>query len=304
MGGATEGADGPDGELEPAGTSIPRVALAGVAGVVVTVLATVLLAVTSPWLLPVAVVGGTAVAGYLARVGRLGATLLGALVMAAVGTATLAALWLVTTADPPRTGGASLGLVVGFLFVAFFVLVGMVLGGLGGLTGAVARQRRAATDAPAGDGATAAEGGAAHVDRDPGRPAPAAARGAGPTADSTTPGEASPGREGTSTSNVVVGAGLALATCFVPFAPAGAGFVTGYLEAAGPRHGAATGAVAGLVATVLLLGGLLLFAVLPLNIFRPFIFQYFPGLTVVLGGYVAGLAAIGGAFGGSLSSEA
>jgi len=293
MGGTTTGAD--DGR-DTAGTSISRVALATIAGLVVTVIATVLLAVASPWLLPIAALLGAAVAGYLARVGRLGGTLLGACVVATVGAATLAGFWLVVTADPPRPGGAGLGLVVGFLFLAFFVLVGLVLGGLGGLTGTVVRTRRTRPATPENDGSSTAEGSAATVDRDPGAPDPAVET-------ATVPDQpASSGRTAT-TSRVFVGAGLALATCFVPFAVVATGAAVGYLEAAGPKRGAVTAALAGLLATVLLLAGLLLFALLPLNILRPFIFEYFPQLTLVLGAYFVGCCAAGGAVAGALSKD-
>lgn len=299
MAGSQWGEDANEGATGDRDTSIARLALAFVTGVVVTVIATILIAVFSPWLLPVGAVVGAGVAGYLGRVGRVGGTVLGALVMAAVGTATLAGFWLVATADPPRTGGAGLGLVVGFLFVALFVLFGVVLGGLGGLTGAVARHRRATADAPAGDGATAASGRPSRSTEDPGQPEPL------DDPDRPDPVDAADGsvrQDGWSFSNVLVGAGLALVTIVIPFAPVAAGFVTGYLEAAGRKRGAVTGAGAGVAATALVVGGLLLFAVLPMNVLRPFIFEYLVEIVVVLGAYLVGLAALGGAFGGSMAS--
>lgn len=293
--------DGPGGagtaDAAPgSGEPVLRVTLAFVAGVVVAVIAAVLLAAVSLWLLPMGAVAGAGVAGYLGRVGRVGGTLLGAVVMAALGAAALAVFWLVATADPPRTGGAGLGLIVGFLFLALFALFGVVLGGLGGLTGVVARRRRATADAAGGDTATPPASHRPQDRRDPGRPEPA-----DDSADAlVATSDVRPGVE-SSVTTVLVGSGLAVATCFVPFAPVAAGTAVGYLEAAGPKRGAVVAAGAGLAATVLVLGGLLLFALLPLNILRPFILEYFPQVTVLLGVYFAGLGAIGGAFGGSMA---
>lgn len=52
-------------------TSVTRLTLSFLAGIVATVLSTVLLAAVQPWLLPLGAVAGAAVAGYSARVGRL-----------------------------------------------------------------------------------------------------------------------------------------------------------------------------------------------------------------------------------------
>lgn len=292
------------------GTAVPRVIAGFAAGVAVTVLATVLFAVFTPMFLPVAPVVGAGVAGYLARVGRVGGALLGAMVLAAVGTAALAGFWLVATADMPATGGAGVGLVVAFLFVALFGLFGVVLGGLGGLTGVVLRERRHRPDAPAhGDTPSThvrsvdADGDPARPDRNPGGPdAAPPATDAGATHPPAPPADTADHGSTTRATHVLVGSGIAVATCIVPLAPVAAGFATGYLEADGARRGAVSGGLAGVVATGLLVGGLLLFASVPVNVFAPFIFEFLPELVVILAGYFVVLTAAGGAFGGSVAS--
>lgn len=52
-------------------------------------------------------------------------------------------------------------------------------------------------------------------------------------------------------------------------------------------------------AALLLLGGLLLFALVPLNLLRPFIFEFLPQIVAFLGVYFVGCCALGGAGGGA-----
>lgn len=293
--------------------AVVRWVVAVAAGIVVVVAAALVGIGTSwPLALLAPTLGGVA-AGYLVRGGRWAGAVAGVVACGAVAVGALTAYvgWLASLA--PAAGGAGLGLALVFLAILAGGVLGTVFGGVGGMLGAALRGELARGDR---------RGEVAHDDRrrtggeklDDGRPVREANRERNEpepwpgddaavrsrTSTSDEPGVERAGR-GTSATSVLLGGGIAIAVAFLPLSPVLGGAVTGYLERVPPRRGAALGAAAGVVATVLALAALVLLSLPAFFLLTEALVQLLPQLTALFAGYFVGFGAVGGALGGAIA---
>lgn len=260
------------------------------AGALVTLVAGVVLYQTTESLVVCGILGptlGGVVAGWLSKGGRLAGSAVGIGNGLLVAVGGIVAYVLVLQSVEPTTGGAGLG----FAFLLLMVVAGGVLavlfGGIGGLIGAVIAEN--------GTESAANGSGASSADRDA---APTPNR-KGSIVEADTTGAS---RRPTAT-NVLAGAGVAVAGFVVPLSPLLGGITTGYLERGGRSHGAVVGAATGVVATVVAIAVIFVLATptyfITLSILQDLL-PYAVGLCLV---YAVPFAAVGGVVGDRLAGD-